>query len=129
MSGYSMNPFLKNNRDSVILESPRGYKLRRGDIVFIKRKSDEYVLHRIFKIINDKAFIMNGDAQVSLELVEFTQVIAVVKKSIIKGKEVDRNNLINRCLVYIWTLLRPFRFYIFKLYTSIKRLSGKFRVR
>ena len=47
VTGYSMTPILKHLRDSVILTSPTMRKIKKGEIVFIQRKTGEYVLHRV----------------------------------------------------------------------------------
>ena len=77
VTGYSMTPILKHLRDSVILTSPRIRKIKKGEIVFIQRKTGEYVLHRVLKIIDDETFIMNGDAQQWVEVVKNLSLIHI----------------------------------------------------
>ena len=119
VTGSSMTPILIHKRDSVILRTPKGKTLKKGDIVFIKRKSGEYVLHRIYKILKD-GFIMNGDAQTWTEFVEFDQVIGVVNQINRKSKNINCNNLFYKFIVNIWMILRPLRKIIFKVYGIIR---------
>ena len=49
VTGWSMSPTLKPGRDMVRLVSPRGRKLRRGDLVFARRRQGGFMLHRVVK--------------------------------------------------------------------------------
>lgn len=66
--GGSMNPFLVDNRDCVLLV-PVPERLRRGDIVLFRRSSGQYVLHRIVAVRRSRpgghepVYFMRGDAQ------------------------------------------------------------------
>ena len=110
VTGNSMSPILKNERDSVFLR--RVNNIKKGDIVFIKREKGEYILHRVYKILSNNKFIMNGDAQAWTEVVDNNQVIGVVYKIERNGKEILCSNAIYRFIVYIWMLLRPIRYYL-----------------
>ncbi len=110
VTGNSMSPILKNERDSVFLK--RAKNIKKGDIVFIKREKGEYILHRVYKILSNNKFIMNGDAQAWTEVVDNNQVIGVVYKIERNGKEILCSNAIYRFIVYIWMLLRPIRYYL-----------------
>ncbi|NLT15817.1 MAG: peptidase S24 [Clostridiales bacterium] len=115
VTGDSMSPFLGHLRDSVILKEASGHKLKRGDIVLIRRReSDRYVLHRIIKMKPD-GFIMNGDAQNWDEFVPFEQVVAVVSKIERKGRLISCDSRGYRFLSWLWMLLRPFRGLLFKV--------------
>lgn len=122
VTGYSMTPILKHLRDSVILTSPRIRKIKKGEIVFIQRKTGEYVLHRVLKIIDDETFIMNGDAQQWGEVVKNNQVIGVCCKIVRNNKEISCDNLIYKCVIKIWQLCMPIRHIIFKMNATIKKL-------
>ena len=122
VTGYSMTPILKHLRDSVILTSPRIRKIKKGEIVFIQRKTGEYVLHRVLKIIDDETFIMNGDAQQWVEVVKNNQVIGVCCKIVRDNKEISCDNLIYKCVIKIWQLFMPIRHIIFKMNATIKKL-------
>ena len=115
VTGYSMSPFLIHLRDSVILKNASGHKLKRGDIVLIRRReSDSNVLHRIVKMKPD-GFIMNGDAQTWTEFVLFEQVVAVAHAIERKGRLISCDNRLYRFLSGLWMLLRPFRGLLFKI--------------
>ncbi|WP_455537625.1 S24/S26 family peptidase [Terrisporobacter sp.] len=123
VTGYSMTPILKHLRDSVILTSPKNRTIKKGEIVFIQRKSEQYVLHRVIKIIDDETFIMNGDAQQWTEIVKINQVIGVCCKIIRKDKEISCDNLLYKLFIKLWQFNMPIRHLIFKLNSLIKKIS------
>lgn len=64
--GNSMSPFLTDGRDRVLL-TPVPERISRGDIVLFRRKSGQYILHRIISVKQDgrggACYYMRGDAQ------------------------------------------------------------------
>ena len=62
--GFSMLPTIRQNRDYVTLI--KAFGLKKGDIVLYKRKSGEFVLHRILKI-NKSGILLCGDNQSVIE--------------------------------------------------------------
>ena len=52
VAGWSMMPFLRNQRDRVLLKKPTS-AFKVDDIVFYQRRSGQYVLHRIYKVQPD----------------------------------------------------------------------------
>ena len=75
--GTSMWPFIKNKSQSVVLKkidrTPKLY-----DVVFFKRESGAYVLHRVIDFNNDN-LIVCGDSQYYTEEVEVSKVIAIME--------------------------------------------------
>ena len=120
VSGNSMSPVLKDKRDYVYLKDIKNHTLKKGDIVFIRRDTGQYVLHRICEIIKDKGFIMNGDAQGWTEVVRNDQVIAYVKKIERKGNEISCDNKIYKFIIYIWMKLRPYRYKMHHIKRKLK---------
>ena len=125
VTGYSMTPILKHLRDSVVLTSPTIRKIKKGEIVFIQRDSGQYVLHRVYKIIDENSFIMNGDAQQWVETVRNDQVIGVCSSIIRNNKEISCDNYIYKCIIKLWQFFMPIRHYIFKINSFLKILIMK----
>ena len=74
--GVSMMPMLRQNIDSVLLSPVKG-KLKKYDLPLYRRKSGQYVLHRILKVGDTYTCI--GDNQFTYEKgVKQEQLIAVV---------------------------------------------------
>ena len=75
--GTSMLPTIRPGEDAVVLASPEGVCL--GDIIFYRRDSGVFVLHRIVGKRKDGSFILRGDNQFYNEVgVLPSQIIAVV---------------------------------------------------
>ena len=103
--GVSMLPFIRNGKDLVTL-GPVLQKLAVNDIIFYRRKSGQFVLHRIVKIYPDGSFGLCGDNQYHIEN-EITQeqVIAKLVGLNRKGKEIS----LTSPLVRVWCFFLPFR--------------------
>ena len=65
VSGFSMNPFLADKRDAVLVKRP-DRDLQRGDIVLYKRRNGQYILHRIWKVKREGYYLV-GDAHTEIE--------------------------------------------------------------
>lgn len=125
VTGYSMTPILKHLRDSVILTSSKNRPIKKGEIVFIKRHTGQFVLHRVYEIIDDNTFVMNGDAQQWVEVVRNDQVIGVCSKIIRNDREISCDNWKYKSIIKIWQFFRPIRNYIFKVNAFIKTIVRK----
>lgn len=92
VSGFSMRPFLANNRDTVLVSKTAG-SLKKGDIVLYQRKNGQYILHRIVKVHPDNTFDLIGDAQTVIEThVALSQIIGIVTKINRNGKWITPNS-------------------------------------
>lgn len=85
ITGNSMLPFLKPNRDRVMLKKfcPPA---ERGDILLYRRPNGDYVLHRVTKA-NEKGIFFSGDIQgIEEGPVSENDIYAVVSKAFRNGK-------------------------------------------
>lgn len=86
--GTSMLPLIHQGRDEVVLKKPNG-RLKKFDIVFYKRASGQFVLHRIVKVRKND-YILCGDNQTEYEYnITDDMILAVVDELIIDGKTVS----------------------------------------
>ena len=122
VTGYSMTPTLRHLKDSVVLVSPEKRKPKKNEIVFIKRDTGKHVLHRVRKIIDDKAFIMYGEAQQWTEVVRFDQVIGVVESFYRGDKEISCDNKKYKMYVKLWVLCKPIRPLIFRFRNLVRKI-------
>lgn len=126
VTGNSMFPFLRNERDSVELSKADFDKIARGDIVLVRRDSGMYVLHRVLRK-NEDCFYMVGDNQQWVEgPLRPNQLIAVTTAIIRGGRRIECNNLLLRCLVSAWQFLLPFRYRIKRVLHYPYKLLKKF---
>ncbi|MBP3368030.1 MAG: S24/S26 family peptidase [Clostridia bacterium] len=120
VTGSSMLPFLKEGRDTVILQ--KADKLCRGQIVFFRRNSGEFILHRVRRKYPNGRLLVNGDAQSWCELIRSECVLAEVISIERRGRTIDPNGFTSRLLRMLWYPTRPVRPLIFRLYTLSKKV-------
>ena len=61
VTGSSMVPFLRDRRDTVYLKSPEYAPIRTGDILFFRRESGQWILHRLHHRTAEGLLVINGD--------------------------------------------------------------------
>lgn len=118
VTGSSMLPYLRQGRDRVCLTAP-DRALRRGDILFFRRPTGEWVLHRLMRHTAD-GYVVSGDAQFWIEFVKPEQIAAVVMAVERKGKSVGADSVRFRAWAAFWMALRPAR----ALYVRARRALG-----
>lgn len=104
--GSSMQPFLADSRDAVLI-GPVDRRLRRGDIVLYQREGGQFVLHRIIRVdragSSGERYYIRGDAQSAAEgPVEPRQICALVIRVRRKGKWLAAYAPINMTFRYLW---------------------------
>ena len=117
--GVSMRPFLRNADFAYLVRLPE--KLKRGDIVLYQRKNNQYVLHRVYKILENGSYLMLGDSQMEPEPVETEQLRA--KVSFVRCGGVDCRPGSFRWWFFAcpWLYLAPWRPQIAKLLSLFRK--------
>lgn len=125
VTGMSMYPFLREVRDSVELSKATFENIERGDIVLIRRGNGVFVLHRVLRKRKD-CFYMIGDAQQWVEgpLMpgQLQAIVTTIKR---KGQVISCDNPIYKACVFIWMLVIPVRYKIFRVGRLAKKLVRK----
>lgn len=123
VTGSSMLPFLREERDTVCLQKPD--KLKKGQIVFFKNRMGGFTLHRIRKIRRDGSLLINGDAQAWCEIISPDAVIATVV-CVIKGdRKVLPDAFSTKLLSLLWYPTRGIRPLIWKTYGIVRKIFKK----
>lgn len=118
LRGFSMRPFLEDNRDKALLTKANDVKI--GDPVLAEIAPKQYVLHRIVQIKGDKV-TLRGDGN----LYEEHCLLNDIKGSVVGFYRKERNQLDRtdgqKWLIYscIWTHLYPVRRYLLAFYRHI----------
>jgi phage repressor protein C with HTH and peptisase S24 domain len=108
VAGWSMEPFLHNQRDRVLLRKLIR-PLKNGDIVFYQRKTGQYVLHRIFKK-KPEGYYLIGDNQLKLEgPIEENAIFAVVTEVERNGRWFSVETISWTTACGVWRMLYPVR--------------------
>lgn len=118
LKGYSMRPFLEDNRDKALLVKPT--TLRIGDPVLAEIMPKHFVLHRIIRIENDDITLL-GDGNLSTEYCKKENIVGAVIGFYRKGRNtLDRTDG-RKWRIYskIWTALRPFRRILLGVYRRL----------
>ena len=91
--GESMLPLFVPGRDSVTLEKPQR-PLKKNDILFYRRKTGQFVLHRLEKIKKDGSLVLRGDNQWAKEQgIRPEDILGLVVSFCQNGKEQTPNAL------------------------------------
>lgn len=115
LKGFSMRPFLENDRDKALLTRATNPKV--GDPVLAEISKGRFVLHRIIKIEGENITLL-GDGNLTTEACKLSDIKGGVIGFYRKGREtLDRTDG-KKWLFYswIWMRLRPIRRYLLFIY-------------
>lgn len=121
VTGRSMTPYLKDGRDTVWLRKTD--PLKRGQIVFFRRRSGEFILHRIRRIYPDGRLLINGDAQAWCEIITKDQVLAAVISVARNGRRINPDGIRAKIWNFLWYPTRIFRPAIRKVYGILRNIG------
>lgn len=128
VTGNSMYPFLREGIDSVELMKPDFDRLKKLDIVLIKRKNGVYVLHRVCRKEADH-FFMVGDNQVYIEGPLYPeQLIAVVSSVNKKSRSIPSRSYRLLILAGIWLFILPARKFVLRAYSKSRQILKRLMV-
>ena len=123
-SGSSMTPFLVHQRDTIFV-SKAPEILKRGDMVFYKRDTGQYVMHRIHHINKQNEYFITGDAHSEIEgPIRRDQIFGIVNKVYRKGKTITSKNIVWKFFSKIWIRIVPVRHMLIKSYTKIVKRNS-----
>ena len=114
--GNSMYPLIRQGKDVLIIKKVNS-RLKKMDVPLYKRKSGQYVLHRIIKV-NENDYVIRGDNTYYNETgIRDDQILGVLSGVIREGKEISVNSLSYKIYSYFWY----YTYYLRKLIIKIKR--------
>ena len=114
--GNSMYPLIRQGKDVLIIKNCNT-RLKKMDVPLYKRKSGQYVLHRIVKV-NSNDYVIRGDNTYSNETgIRDDQILGVLSGVIREGKEISVNSLSYKIYSYFWY----YTYYLRKIIIKIKR--------
>ncbi|KXB83123.1 peptidase S24-like protein [Prevotella sp. DNF00663] len=117
MSGWSMQPFLDNNRDIALLAKVTS--LHVGDAVLAEISPKKYVFHRIIKIDGDDV-TLQGDGNISKEYCKVENIKAIGIGFYRKGRKILDSTDGYKWKIYSWIWMHiPLRRYLLAVYRRI----------
>lgn len=109
VTGTSMVPTIRGGRDQVTLVRAQG-PLKKYDLPLYRRKSGQFVLHRVISVEKDGSYTCCGDHQWKKEPgIQPEQIIGIVSEFERKGKRIDVRDGGYRRYVRFWVTIRPIR--------------------
>lgn len=114
--GNSMYPLIRQGKDVLIIKKSNR-RLKKMDVPLYKRKSGQYVLHRIIKV-NENDYVIRGDNTYYNETgIRDDQILGVLSGVIREGKEISVDSFGYKLYSYFWY----YTYYLRKLIIKIKR--------
>ena len=105
--GNSMFPFIRSERDSVVLE--RKQEIAVGSIVLARLQNGSYVLHRVYRLEKEAVVLMGDGNLYATERCRRNEVVGVVTQIIRDGQQVDCTSRKERFKAWVWRKLLPMR--------------------
>lgn len=119
--GYSMNPFIIHNRDSVVLSPWTDKDIRKGRVALVRMPGDRYILHRIIRRNGNRLVLMGDGNLKGTEKVYVENVIGLMTALTRNGRTYSCDSLKWRAGSWIWDRLRPVRRWPLGLWRKIVR--------
>ena len=118
LKGFSMRPFLEDNRDKALLKKVNAPKV--GDPVLAEISPGHFVLHRIIAMSQDEV-VLRGDGNLNTETCRKQDIVGAVAGFYRKGRNtLDRTDGRKwRLYSFLWTHLYPIRRYLLAFYRRI----------
>lgn len=114
VTGNSMSPFLIHERDQILI-SRIDRPLKKGDMAFFRRKTGQYIMHRICDIKKDREsgeekYYFVGDAQTVIEgPIDRAQIFGVINAVYRKGNHLEKGSFWWFFFEHIWLHMIPLR--------------------
>lgn len=124
ITGSSMWPTILGGRDQVtLIKAPE--KLNKYDLPLYRRKSGQFVLHRIVSANDDGTYDCCGDHQTQIETgLSQDQMIGLAISFVRKGKIFSANNKHYCRWVRFWCAMMHFRPVVFFIHRKIAQIKG-----
>lgn len=91
VQGTSMQPFLNDGKDTIILTKPE--KIKKGDIVVCERNG-YYVMHRVISIKNGMIDTLGDNLDVPERDIPVENIVAVASGAVRNGKKIGPHSLL-----------------------------------
>lgn len=118
LRGFSMRPFLENDRDKALLVKPSAVKV--GDPVLAEVSQGHYVLHRIDRLEGENV-TLRGDGNLGVEHCKREDIVGGIIGFYRKGRiRMDRTDGWKwRLYSFFWVRLLPVRRYLLGIYRRL----------
>lgn len=125
VSGFSMYPLLKNQRDTVTVEKI-SRRLKKYDVP-LYRRNEKYILHRVIAV-KDNGYIIRGDNCFFIETdIKDENVLGVMTSFCRNGHIHSTDEFGYKLYSRIWVFIYPLRFLLRRLRNLLSVFRQKYR--
>ncbi len=121
VKGFSMRPFLENERDVVKIEAVQPETVRECDVVLAEIAPQKYVLHRVADRTDNRLTLRGDGNPKGVEHCLDTDVVGIATAFYRKGRK--RPDLVSgwkwRCYSAVWLALNPLRRILLGVYRRL----------
>lgn len=120
-TGISMEPLLKQGRDTFTVVRKTDERCRKYDVVMYRRPPDKYVLHRVIKV-RENDYVILGDNCINKEKgIKDEDILGVMTSFVRKGKEHKVTDLSYRIYVQLWCKTAFIRIFLKKVKYKLRK--------
>lgn len=105
--GNSMLPFIRDERDSVVLQKKPDIAV--GSIVLARLQNGSYVLHRVYRLEKEELVLMGDGNLYATERCRRNEVVGVAVNILRDGRQVDCTSRKELFKAWVWRKLLPMR--------------------
>ena len=117
--GVSMYPMLRDRRDTIVV-SPCSGRLKKHDVPLYRRR-DDYVLHRIIKVLPDSYVIRGDNCAYSEHGITDSDIVGVLTGFYRGDRYIDMHAFPYRLYVQLCRISYPLRF----VYYNVRHLAAR----
>ena len=119
VKGCSMNPFIVEGRDQVILGPWSDCQIRKGAVVLVRDSRSIWLMHRIIARV-ENTIVLQGDGNVGTkERASTDEIIALMHAVRRKGKIYSHKSICWKAYSFFWKLLNPVRGYALAIWRRL----------
>ena len=123
--GTSMLPLIREDRDLIIIEKKTDSRCKKYDVVLYRRKSGEYVLHRILRVRKDD-YVTAGDHCTYKEYgITDGNILGVLTAVVRDGKTVKTTDKMYLLYTHLWCDFYYFRVLLLKSKAFCSKIKHK----
>ncbi len=117
--GNSMNPYLVDRRDEVVLSPFTVDDLQVGAVILARVVDGRFILHRIVKVKDGEITMMGDGNWRGTECTDPEDVLGLVTSVVRKGKTVNCTSLYWKAYSRTWMIMRPLRRWLLAVWRRI----------
>lgn len=117
--GNSMNPFIVDRRDCVVLGPCTDVQLQPGTVVLALTDDRRYVLHRIVRRQGNELTLLGDGNLYQTERTDTSRVIGLLTAVIRKGRTYSTDGAVWLRYSHWWRILTPVRRWLLAIYRRI----------